>query len=328
MILFSIVLIEVVFGTYAVFRHLQKIENQRKVLGAQKVTRINSEIITQKPSDNFKYYYELSPNRVLEDVPDWLPYRVKNTINGDGLNDRFDYDLEKPTNTIRIMAIGDSYTYGQNVNTEDSWPEQLEDLLSQEKKCPNTTFEVINLGMSGFDIPYLAKRYENIGAKYNPDLIVWYESSSGFARYLEYARPIIDDCTQKIDLNSTQVAGSDPILECWKLGQSEMYKRYTYVEVSRRISESFNKFMHSVRPSDFYYVASSWIAETEDERMLFRSWQNTYGDAHILNSGPNLVGEGILHDGHPSKVGHKEIARNILLTLKSSREDFDGCFEQ
>ena len=72
------------------------------------------------------------------------------------------------------MTLGDSFTFGVYVNTEDNWTELLEDKLNSIKNiCPNTDhFEVINLGVGGYDIEYAAKRYINRGKVYNPNIIL------------------------------------------------------------------------------------------------------------------------------------------------------------
>ena len=83
---------------------------------------------------------------------------------------------------IGIVALGDSFTFEFSVNTVDSWPEQLENMFVQKSNfCNARKVEVINLGMGRFDIPYTVERYKkNIGDKYRPNLILWFESGSGF----------------------------------------------------------------------------------------------------------------------------------------------------
>jgi len=98
---------------------------------------------------------------------------VSNKTNADGLVDRFDYIVPKPEGVFRIIAVGDSFTQGIFVKTEDSFPELAEELLSQTSGLTPHRIEVLNLGVGGYDIEYAAERLRLIGMKYDPDLVVW-----------------------------------------------------------------------------------------------------------------------------------------------------------
>ena len=60
---------------------------------------------------------------------------------------------------FRVLAIGDSYTYGAEVNAEQTYSEQLEKLL------PGS--EVINMGVSAYGIDQAVIKY----LKYGPLII-------------------------------------------------------------------------------------------------------------------------------------------------------------
>ncbi len=103
-----------------------------------------------------------------------LNYSVINHINADGLNQMQDYPATKSAGTYRIITIGDSFTYGENVNTQENYPSQLENLLNSKLQCKNIKkFEVLNLGVGAYDIPYTVERYKLKGQKYSPNLVLW-----------------------------------------------------------------------------------------------------------------------------------------------------------
>ncbi len=83
--------------------------------------------------------------------------------NSRGLRDK-EYKLNKPDGVKRIVVLGDSFTWGFGVNDDIIYTERLESIL------PNT--EVINLGVTAYnlrkEINYL--RYE--GIKYHPDIVI------------------------------------------------------------------------------------------------------------------------------------------------------------
>lgn len=62
--------------------------------------------------------------------------------------------VPKPEGKFRVLALGDSVTFGLFVNSEEAWPHQLESELQQE--IPGT--EVINAGTSGYT-PFLERQY-------------------------------------------------------------------------------------------------------------------------------------------------------------------------
>ncbi len=111
-----------------------------------------------------------------------VPYRLKPNIhakwaktniiaNSEGIRARREYD-DKKKGVFRILAIGDSITFGMGVDQDDAYPRQLEKLLN---RYTNTAieYEVINGGMSGFNASDEAHFMAYLSEKYRPDLIIW-----------------------------------------------------------------------------------------------------------------------------------------------------------
>ena len=65
----------------------------------------------------------------------------------------------------RILAVGDSLTWGLGVQLQEAWPAQLERLL------PGT--EVHNLGMCGYDADQGVSLITHHLAEWQPDLVIW-----------------------------------------------------------------------------------------------------------------------------------------------------------
>src|SRR5581483_5103622 len=84
-----------------------------------------------------------------------------------------EYSLTKQKGTIRILALGDSYTMGVGVHEKDTFAHQLELLLNgQSDRSPGTTYEVINCGHSGYSTRDERLFYEELGQQYNPDVVL------------------------------------------------------------------------------------------------------------------------------------------------------------
>lgn len=85
-----------------------------------------------------------------------------------------DFADEKPADTFRILFLGDSITFGWGVEDEEAYPAVVEKYLNQVlKKDKFVSVEIINAGFTDSNAPdtfYLY--YKEIGAKFNPDLVV------------------------------------------------------------------------------------------------------------------------------------------------------------
>ncbi len=327
-VLIAIILAEVLLGSSLIYFYSQKLEKQNKVLGVEKVVRIDRSDTLQKPNTTFNYYYELKPNSEITAHPEWLEREVVYSINDDGLHDGNNYEILKKNRVFRIVALGDSYTYGQHVNTAENWTELLENSLNTSFNCPNIEFEVINLGMQGFDIPYLVERYKRVGAKYNPDLVIWYESSTGFSRYLENLYPLIDECISLLsatEKKSTQEVSDEEVASCWSIAQKKMYAVFSYENTSKLITASLDSFFTLVDQKKLLYVVSKQGISNREELQLLQSWQQRYPFATIITDGPSLVGEDLLFDKHPSVSGHKTIANFMESSLKERKDLFLDC---
>lgn len=70
----------------------------------------------------------------------------------------------------RIVALGDSFTFGYGVESEEAWPARLEAVLARRS---GGAIEVVNLGVGGYgavqEVAWLAERLE---AGLGPDLVV------------------------------------------------------------------------------------------------------------------------------------------------------------
>jgi len=71
----------------------------------------------------------------------------------------------KSTNKTRIVLVGDSYTFGEDVMHEDTWGRLLEIALGAE-------FEVLNFGVPGYGLDQAYLRYEKDVRKWKPKVVI------------------------------------------------------------------------------------------------------------------------------------------------------------
>jgi lysophospholipase L1-like esterase len=71
--------------------------------------------------------------------------------------------------TIRILALGDSVTFGMGVAQEETYPRQAERLLSERRGAP---VEVLNMGMPGYNSVHQLAQLRELGLALDPKVIV------------------------------------------------------------------------------------------------------------------------------------------------------------
>ncbi len=139
------------------------------------VSEISVRIFTPQKSNyrcigsNFDIPNALKPNcTITNDFYDKYFYNIK--INKKGLRSNPAVSYQKPSNTFRILVLGDSITFGVGVNNEDLFTSILEQNLNQ--RISNRKFEVINASAPGWGPVEYYLYMKNEGYKYSSDLVI------------------------------------------------------------------------------------------------------------------------------------------------------------
>jgi hypothetical protein len=119
----------------------------------------------------FRENYRLSDNPVLryELVPGSPD--GEDQINTDGMRDR-EHRVAKPSGVFRIACLGDSITYGFGVPSPSSYPARLENRLNSSA-ARGVRFEVLNFGVTGYNITQSIENLRARALKYRPDLVIY-----------------------------------------------------------------------------------------------------------------------------------------------------------
>ena len=82
-----------------------------------------------------------------------------------------EFSLEKPASEFRVLTLGDSFTYGQGVQLEDTWVQVLEGMLAEHRGKP---VEVMNGGFAtgGHYPPLYVDWLRTDGLAFSPDLVI------------------------------------------------------------------------------------------------------------------------------------------------------------
>lgn len=308
--------IEIVIVILLIF-NLRNIEKSSII----SINPIPKDVVLFPQNDEFKHYYEPVPNSTINldsalitdlGYPKGTFIRYK--INADGLNQLVNYTPEKPKNTYRIVILGDSFTYGLHVNTEDNYPSQLNNLLNENPICKNiNSFQVLNLGMEGYDIGYSVERYKLIGQKYNPDLVLWFIIDADLYRIneLQIPKTVYYDAQLK-------KSGKEVVLEKqgifntgWHMAINDIFKELggesKIFDLQKKYFSNFSRYykgsllIFDFKPSsDSIAKELAYFKNSRKNTLLYADLPSIYNDT-----------KNYLKDGHPSPSGDAIIAKNL-----------------
>ena len=112
-----------------------------------------------RKSSNPYLRYELVPGAKTANI----------SINSDGFRGQ-EYPIAKPSDTFRILMLGDSETFSFMLAQNESLAAQLEDQLNRNQG--GVHYEVLNFGVEGYNIFQELEMLKTKGLKYSPDLII------------------------------------------------------------------------------------------------------------------------------------------------------------
>lgn len=114
-----------------------------------------------------------------------IEFNTHYAIDSLGLRD-YEFPMEKPPNTFRIMMVGDSFTEGDGVEANETFSKVLERRLKQRYSPVNC--QVINAGCGSYS-PLLEYLYlKTTGLKLAPDLVVLFYDLSDVFDDIQYTR--------------------------------------------------------------------------------------------------------------------------------------------
>ena len=117
------------------------------------------------PGAKFKVAYSSNPRGTFDEGNS-----ITFQINDDGFRGPA-VAKEKPADTFRILGVGDSFTFGVGVRDRDTYLRQLEADLNRDKR-EDTTYQVLNLGVQGYNTHDEVLTLEHRWLEYDPDLVL------------------------------------------------------------------------------------------------------------------------------------------------------------
>lgn len=284
------------------------IYQRNNVLGVTSINPINKNDIIFSNQNTLHNFYEPKPNSKQIDKPAWMKTGIEHEINSDSLNEVKNYSIDKDPNTFRIVTLGDSHTYGLYVEGRENWSKVLENKLNEEK-CftKNIKYEVINLGMSGYDIQYAIERYKIRGTKYRPDLVIWFVKGDDFTQINENMLDIKKEIKKGVPGKSE--------VDYWKMAMTELTNKFgeerllkENMRLINKISQYYsgNLIMMTYPGKESHMQSIGEFVKNRKSTYLFKDIPPIY-IRNDLNFSP--------FDTHPNKEGHNLIAEDLFRYL-------------
>ena len=294
---------------------------KKKVLNTSiNIDPLHKENLIFSSEDELTYFYEPKPNTVEnEDQKSWLSEQITYTINSDSLNERYDYPVKKEKNIYRIITLGDSFTFGQYVNTSDNWPERLENLLNTKIICKNIShIEVINLGESGYDMDYSAHRYIKRGEKYSPDLLLWLLLDNDFFAVndvmMEKINELEENATEK---EKQEIKNNKDVYRFVRQANEYIIKKYGEKQLFDHHNVIMSTFLKKLTTPLVFFTFSNLPDDYKKWMSLWPSYNKSL-PIFLYHNLPNIIeqkGTYEPYDFHPNTKGHELIAESIFTYL-------------
>jgi lysophospholipase L1-like esterase len=159
---------------------------------------------------------DLLPNlNSIETVYALRPYRL--VTNSVGL--RNTEELNNDEDVTRILAIGDSFTYGFYVHNEEAYPARLEEVLEQS----NTgRYQVLNAGVPGYTLQDELAYLNEKGLALNPDVVILGVYTNDIFDYMPQMRQYFARQTMMATASGTALSVQSP-LSVWLRQNSALY---------------------------------------------------------------------------------------------------------
>jgi len=95
-------------------------------------------------------------------------YEIDARVNGEGMRDETPHPTPAPPGNIRILALGDSFTFGTSVNYDDSWVV----LLEKELRARGLHADVVKAGIPSYDTRAELITLQRLYDRYRPDVVL------------------------------------------------------------------------------------------------------------------------------------------------------------
>lgn len=315
------------------------------------------------------YYYmsqwhQMGGYIFMKDPAGVLPFRLKPssdgplfhaTIHVNALGFRGKEISKDKGDAYRIVALGESTTFGCTLEPQNRpWPEVLEQLINERIK-PSRPVQVINAGVPSYDIlcSLYRLRTEILGLK--PDMIVTYHGVNGFSliqdglptvigktppRFEERPIRLLADCEYSVKVrNYRRHYAAQPVLrpvskaDALKSKYAQAYRDLIDLAHTNHVRLAIANFSMAVNEQtkpdvakfyDMTYPVYPTVKANVAHSLVVETLTHEHPDVCLIDTHPHLDGEHekFIDEVHLTQEGRDQLAENIYAGLeKTLRED-------
>ena len=134
--------------------------------------------------------------------------KILNT-NSKGFRGKNEYSYGKNQDKTRILILGDSFTFGDEVSDNETYSYYLQKMIPQA--------EVINLGMHGYGHDQMLIILKEEGIKYEPDIVILgflqMDMQRNLLNFRDYAKPKFVLDNRKLKLTASPVPSPEETMQ-------------------------------------------------------------------------------------------------------------------
>jgi lysophospholipase L1-like esterase len=240
-------------------------------------------MLTGRPHAHRKYMDLYSPapseearmallSRFRPGLPEWA--RASSiwevSLNSDGFRDR-EFTAAKPPGIIRIICIGDSWTFGTNVNQDQAYPQRLSALLKED--FPQTGIEVFNMGMMAYSSHEGLALWKQRVHALQPDFVIigYAMNDSAIAGWRDQDQFPSNPRPARFHLKAFLANHMESLKLSRYLAELSKFKRVSLTEHLKAIASPDDKFIYetwasaeSLEPSDYERFESKTRVSPKD----------------------------------------------------------------
>jgi hypothetical protein len=161
--------------------------------------------------------------------------KILNT-NSKGFRGKKDFPYIKNKEMLRILILGDSFTFGDEVSDDETYSYYLQQML------PHT--EVINIGVHGYGHDQMLVLLQEEGVKYKPDIVILgflpMDMSRNLLRFRDFAKPRFVLKGGKLKLTGIPVPRPEDILQ-WDWTRPRVFDMFSMMRKKVRELSGLHK---------------------------------------------------------------------------------------
>lgn len=212
------------------------------------------------------------------------------SISSQGLRDR-EFAIGRQPNTARILALGDSVTFGPGVLAAETFAKRLESRLNESGG--GRRYEVINGGVIGYNTIQERARLEQVGLQFQPNVVL-----------LTFVVNDLLDTFSVLD-RQYEPGGALSPLKKWLRRNSQLYRFYQ--NTSWRLANELNRDPNQPEPAR----DRQRLLEREAEILRIVRISRDHGAGFLLAIYPDNLYQPV----SPDAIGQQETVREHLISF-------------